>query len=270
MGLPGKKECARRCALFIGANGFDTPTWDGVKQKIDNLEKKFRDAQKWTKQTGEGGGLVIEQNAEFEIEGLQSIGEWTEEREQEIRTAAAQTTKECLYSRCLYYDILNPIMADRAGNEPLYTAESGVDSQPTTSNHLLHPRSPLTQPQETQSTQISGWDPTQPFYIENDDLEDPQPSQDITSPMNENTTQPHLSQSALSRPIERSSSSQSLFTSKTVPRPNFVQPVKPISDNPRRTSGGTLGVLKSFQSSLPTQADYEKMRHENMAAAESN
>jgi hypothetical protein len=26
MGLPAKRECARRCALFIGANGFDTPT----------------------------------------------------------------------------------------------------------------------------------------------------------------------------------------------------------------------------------------------------
>ncbi|KAH9821210.1 hypothetical protein DFH28DRAFT_1120590 [Melampsora americana] len=256
MGLPGKKECARRCALFIGANGFDTPTWDGVKQKIDSLETKFKDAQRWTKQTGEGGGLAIDQNADVEIEVLRSIGDWTEEREQEIRTMAAQTTKECLHSRCSHYDILNPIMADRAGNEPLYTAESGVDSQTTSNNQSGNPPSPLTQAEEPQSTQFAGWDPTQPLEVETNDSEDPQPSQDIRS--------------SSSRPIERSSSSQLLFTSKTLPRPNMIQHVKSISDNPRRTSGGTLGVLKSFQSSLPTQADYEKLRFDNMAAAESN
>ncbi|KAH9807681.1 hypothetical protein DFH28DRAFT_913501 [Melampsora americana] len=168
---------------------------------------------------------------------------------------AAQTTKECLHSRCSHYDILNPIMADRAGTDPLYTAETGIDSQPTSSNRSLNPPSPSSQPEERRSSPSKGWDPTQPLDIDHD-FEEPQACEEL--------------QSSSSRPIERSSSSQSLFTSKTLPRPNIIQPVKSISDNPRRSSGGTLGVLKSFQSSLPTQADYEKMRNDNIAAQENN
>ncbi|KAH9825022.1 hypothetical protein DFH28DRAFT_1117179 [Melampsora americana] len=278
MGLPGKKECARRCALFIGANGFDIPTWDGVKQKIDNLETKFRDAQKWTKQTGEGGGLAIEQDAEYEIERLRSTTEWTEEQEQEIRTMAAQTTKECLHSRCSHYESLIPIMADRAGNEPLYTAETGVDSQPTHSDRPNHRRSPSAQPQDTQSSNLMGWEPTQ--RLENDEVisDDSQNGQFDAITVTESARLPilprsaaSLARSASSGAIESTPSSQSPMASKTLPRRNFIQPLKkPVSDNPRRSSAGTLGVLKSFQASLPTQADFEKMKSTSLAATETN
>ncbi|EGG09593.1 uncharacterized protein MELLADRAFT_95877 [Melampsora larici-populina 98AG31] len=183
---------------------------------------------------------------------------------------AAQTTKDCLNSRCPHFDILSPIMADRAGTVPLYTSESGVDDQPNRSNTSINPPSPSPQPQETQATQNSGWEPTQRLEPEFDDAEDGQ-NADNSHSLSQNTTRPNLAQSALSRSLERSSSSQSSLISKTLPRQNFIQPVKkPISENPRRTSAGTLGVLKSFQSSLPTQADYEQLKNENTAAAETN
>ncbi|KAH9812214.1 hypothetical protein DFH28DRAFT_931062 [Melampsora americana] len=202
MGLPGKKECPQRCALFIGANGFDTPTWDGVKQKIDNLETKFRDAQKWTKQTGEGGGLVIKQDTKFEIEVLRLTEKWTEEQEQELRTMAAQTTKA--------------------------------------------------QPQETLSTNLSGWEPTQRLEIDHVISDDSQTGQDNTLTL----TKMQVIQ---------------IYLDRTHPRWNFIQPVKkPISKNPRRSSAGTLGVLKLFQASLPTQADFNQLKSNNLAATKTN
>ncbi|KAH9809417.1 hypothetical protein DFH28DRAFT_1086458 [Melampsora americana] len=143
---------------------------------------------------------------------------------------ATQTTKECLHSRCSHYEILIPIMANRAGNKPLYTAKAGVDNQPTNSENMNHQRSPSAQPQDIQLTNLSGWEPTQP-------------------------------QSALSGAIKSTPSSQSPMASKTLPHRNFIQPVKKsVSKNPRRSSAGTLGVLKSFQAPLPTQTNFKQMK----------
>ncbi|KAH9812021.1 hypothetical protein DFH28DRAFT_1130261 [Melampsora americana] len=218
------------------------------KTMIDHLETKFRDAQKWAKQTGEGGGLAIKQDAEFEIERLQSTTEWTKEQEQEIRSMAAQTTKDAPITR------------------------------PSSQSWPIAPGTSRSQPQDTQSTNLSGWEPTQRLEHEEAILDDSQTFQFDAINLTENASHPilprsaaSLAQSASSGAIKSTPTSQSPMASKTLPRWNFIQPVKKtIIENPRRSSAGTLGVLKSFQASLPTQADFEQMKSSSLAATETN
>ncbi|EGF99081.1 uncharacterized protein MELLADRAFT_94913 [Melampsora larici-populina 98AG31] len=199
--------------------------------------------------------------------------------EDEIRALAAKRTKDAILSHCAYYDALQPLMGQHPNNLPLASAETPSPSSsippaastsmaPTPSN-TIHPN-PLTsidltsgQIDETQSTQISGWDSTQSVNphlesIEDFDLPDPN---DLTDdqPSSNDMIAPNIQ----SQPLQRASSSQS----QTPARNKVSSEASQTPKNSSRRSSGSAAVLKSMKSSLPSQTDFQEM---NMNAKETN
>lgn len=265
MGIPKKKECAEKCGEFLNANGFSGFTTAGIKQQIDSLDNKFRGAEGWRNDTG--GGVLMRSNAEQEIEALHATGQWTIEREEEIRALTARTTNDILHSKCPYYNILLPVMGDRPTNEPLYAAESGMITQSSTENNLS---SALLSPaDETQATQYSGWDPTQSLDNHEDTLPDPL---DITLPQPEDRTRTsssnqiqHTAQSQ-TNPIPREGRSQLQSNPRT--NPPASQSSNQSTNNISRRNSSSSSFLKSIQSSLPSQTDFKEMNENNKTSNE--
>ncbi|KAH9820734.1 hypothetical protein DFH28DRAFT_1218163 [Melampsora americana] len=262
MGIPKKKECAERCGKFLNANGFTGFTWAGVKQQIDSLETKFRGAEVWRNDTG--GGVFMNSNAETEIKALHSSGQWTIDKEDDIRASTARTTKAILHSKCPYYNILLPVMGDRPSNEPLYAAESGIITPSTTKSHLGSAR--LSPCDEALATQYNGWDPSQSF----DHTEESLPyTLDNILPNPEDRTRysvshqgPHLAQAQSQ--IEGRPGLHSNPTSN----PPASQTSNQSTNNISRRTSSSSSFLKSIQTSLPSQSDIKEMNENNKSANE--
>ncbi|EGG06473.1 uncharacterized protein MELLADRAFT_86628 [Melampsora larici-populina 98AG31] len=255
MGIPKKKECAERCGKFLSAKGFSGFAWAGVKQQIDILERKFHGADDW--RTGTGGGVMMIENTEAEIVALRETDQWSPELEEEMRESTAKTTKDILLSKCSYYDVLLPIMSNRPSNEPMNAAETGMINSNASTQLSAGPV------EETLSTQYSGWDQTQSIDISNDELRRVLEDDNLL-----NNNEVALREPSSSTPLQRTDSSPSVTRSKSNSRAAF-SPANNLSKNDfsRRNLGGS-GILKSFQSSLPTQADFKQMNENNKAANE--
>ncbi|KAH9807177.1 hypothetical protein DFH28DRAFT_1220375 [Melampsora americana] len=242
MGIPKKKECADRCGKFLSAKGFGGFTWAGIKQQIDTLETKFRAAEAW--RTDTGGGVMLKSNADVEIEALHTSGEWSVEKDDEIRASAAKTTKDILASKCTYYDALLPVMGDRPSNEPLHAAESGMMT--STENNSFSGRLPAPDESEsTRSIQDINWDGEVP--LDGDGINSGPESDEMVRPRTSGSNYP-----------QSTGPSQSEHNSRrSLPTPS--QPSNTSTINLSRRSSSSSSFLKSIQSSLPTQSDLKEI-----------
>ncbi|KAH9815090.1 hypothetical protein DFH28DRAFT_1057624 [Melampsora americana] len=257
-----KKECSERCVLYLQANGFASQDWKGCKQKIEQLESKFRAAVGWRNATGAG----IMERAEEEIAQLRADTDLEIDTKQEeaIKASAAKNTKDMLNRICPFYEHLILIMGERAGNNPLSTAETFGGSQQSRLDVLYSPAVG-----ETQSTSYSGWDPSQPLDLGDSSL-DPKGDEDLPSSIESlNSMQPPSSQTAPNTQIRAlvSTTPQSGLSSLRLRPPAISnQP----STNTSRRSSGNAGLLKTVRSSLPTQSDFEELNKAQKASNDTN
>ncbi|EGG13018.1 uncharacterized protein MELLADRAFT_87063 [Melampsora larici-populina 98AG31] len=193
---------------------------------------------------------MMKQHTDSEIEALQQTEDWTVEREEEIRVLAANTTKEILHSKCNYYNILLPIMGDRPSNEPLNAVESGI----------------ITQGDKSQVTQISGWNPSKSLEPSNEDLHRILGDNDFDLSLTQVDTEASEPRPLTSTSIQRTPSSQSLRLTKSTQPPLMNQASGSLKNSKRNS--GTAAVLKTIQSSLPTQADFKEMNDLHKASNE--
>ncbi|EGG12909.1 uncharacterized protein MELLADRAFT_87225 [Melampsora larici-populina 98AG31] len=208
--------------------------------------------------------MMIE-NTEAEIVALRETKQWTPELEDEMRELTAKTTKDILLSKCAYYDVLLPIMSDCPCNEPMNAAEIGIidsDSIANTSTQRSFP--PV---EETLSTQCTRGNQSQSIDlntskdISNEELH--RVLEDNNLMINNEVVQPRPSNSSS---VQCSSSSQSLGQSKSNPPGTFSPANNPSKNEFSRRNLGGSGILKSIQSSLPTQADFKEMNENNKVA----
>ncbi|KAH9809938.1 hypothetical protein DFH28DRAFT_933315 [Melampsora americana] len=230
-----KKECTEQCAKYLNAKGFAGPDWKGCKQKIEHLESKFRSAEAWRNSTGAG----IMEKAEDSIDELQAENdlEFDPEEEEAIKASAAKNTKDMLDRLCPYYDSLVPIMGQRAGNQPLSTAETFARSNKQSHQDITPTFDEI---------QSSGWDETQDLGGGGPTLLDQQVEDDKALPHPNNLISKNLPPirpvpSSQNRSYESSarSSPANLGSSSSRTNPPALFNQSP-SNTPRRGSG-TVG-----------------------------
>jgi len=81
-----KRDVAEEIAKFLKDNRFPNREWKGVEQQVTGLEKKFREALLWQKQTGQG---ILD-----EAEATQAAQEGTELDNDEDHIGAAKNETE--------------------------------------------------------------------------------------------------------------------------------------------------------------------------------
>ncbi|EGG00288.1 uncharacterized protein MELLADRAFT_93716 [Melampsora larici-populina 98AG31] len=210
-------------------------------------------------------------------QALRLNGNWTQDKEDEIRALAAKTTEECLRARCPYYNYLQPIMGNRASNEPIFAADSGNKHLSRAASIMDRPPSPPAN--ESQGTQFSGWDPTQNIDIElnqdtfkeiqsqaNTDLtsatsleisgpddciaisqsaeSNPEITSDTSPALNERMNLTSIQHS--SHPMDYTSSSESFPRPNSKPRLNVSQKLNQTNiDSPRRSDTNDFQEMKN-------------------------
>ncbi|KAH9813506.1 hypothetical protein DFH28DRAFT_1083630 [Melampsora americana] len=241
MGIPKKKECAEKCGKYLSANSFSGFTWAGIKQRIDNLETKFCRAEAW--RNGTGGGVFVNSNAEQGIEALHSTGQWTIEKEDDIRVSTNQpkvadtALSDILHSKCPYYNTLLPVMGNCPSNKPLFAAETETQPIPYGATKTL------------------------------DHHEDSLP--DTLDPTLESEDQRATSTSIpFQHPAPIQLDGRPLSPINPRPNPPASQSSTHSTTNISRQNSSSSSFLKSIQSSLPSQTDIKEMLENNKASNE--